>query len=71
MIGVNCVEIPYGMKIFTWNLILRFYSEWQNHKIKILKLDGNLQYIAMTLSIKLDLTFHPNDFEANRKIKLL
>ena len=37
-------------KNFTWNLILWFYDQWQNCKIKIHKLDENLLYIAMTSS---------------------
>ena len=31
-------------KNFTWTLILWLYSEWQNCKIKIHKLDGSLLY---------------------------
>ena len=34
---------------FTWNLILRFYSWWQNRKIKIRKVYANLVYIITRL----------------------
>ena len=53
---------------FTWNLILWFYDQWQNRKIKIRKLDANLVYITTRLRMKLGFrkiriqtTFHPND----------
>ena len=29
----------------TWNIILRLYGLWKNHKIKFCKLHGNLPYI--------------------------
>ena len=35
---------PIMHRNFTWNLILRLYSEWQNCKIKIHKLDESLLY---------------------------
>ena len=60
---------------FTWNLILRFYGWWQNHKIKIRKLYANLVYIITRSrkklgfrKIKIPTTFCPNDSEANHKI---
>ena len=42
-------------KNFTWNLILQFYSTVSGRtiKLKIHKLDVNLQSITMTLSMKL------------------
>ena len=53
---------------FTWNLILWFYSQWQNRKIKICKLDTNLVYITTRSRTKLGFrkisiptTFYPYD----------
>ena len=41
---VNIVRIRAAWhEIFTWNLILLFYSKWQKRKIKIHKLHGGLQ----------------------------
>ena len=39
------VNVKYRMtQNFTWNLILHFYDQWQNCKMAIRKLHGNLLY---------------------------
>ena len=49
---------------------ISFYGWWQNRKIEIRKLDGNLyiyHYNIEIHNIKIPSTFHPNDLEANCK----
>ena len=52
----NLMDVLYGThKNFTWNLILQFYGQQQNCKIKIHKLYGYLPYYCHDIKHKTDL----------------